>query len=53
MVQSTGQKKVPETDSKEMQTFELPDKVCKITVKTMFVELKENVDNKRNQENDG
>lgn len=53
MLQSVGQKKDPETDSKEMQTFQLPDKEYKITIKTMVIELKENVGNKRNQENDG
>ena len=28
---SKNQNKTPETDPKEMQTYELPDKECKIT----------------------
>lgn len=52
MVQSMGQSKTKETDSKEIQIFELLDRECKITAKPMFNELRRMQTTKRNQEND-
>lgn len=45
MAQSKDQNKIPETDPKEMQIYELPDKEYKIAVIKMLNELKENTDN--------
>lgn len=51
MTQSKKQNKSLETDHKERQITELPDKVFEITLSNMFNELKENTEI-LNQEND-
>ena len=45
MAQSKDQNKIPDTDPKEMQIYELPDKEYKIAVIKMLNELKENTNN--------
>lgn len=42
IAQLKQQKKSPETDSREMQSYELPENELKITINKMFTELKQN-----------
>lgn len=49
MAQLRDQNKTPETDSKEMQIYELPDKKFNVTAIKMLSEVKENTDIQQNK----